>query len=78
MGRIPVPLESHASWPQERKLLERVPKEKGRGTVHHKMPGSTVQSYRGDASCCKAKGRCQSSVLKKPGTGGVIWPSYTG
>lgn len=62
---------------QERELLERVPKEMGRGTVHHKMPGSTLQSHQDDASCCKAKGRCQSSVLKKPGIGGVIWPHCT-
>lgn len=68
MGRLLVPLECHASWPRERELLERVPKEKGRGAVHHNMPGSTVQSHQGDASYCKAKGRCQSSVLAQKET----------
>lgn len=52
------------------------PKGKGAGAADHKMPGSPVRLHRGDASHRKAKRRClaQSSVLKKPGIGGVNQP----
>lgn len=70
---VPPPESQLASG---RGIAREGPKGKGAGAAYHKMPGSPVQLHRGDASHRKAKRRClaQSSVLKKPGIGGVNQP----